>query len=37
MDRGGDLIIGVGSIGQVLGLRLSSVGRHVGVLVRPSR
>ena len=31
-----DLIIGAGSVGQVLGLHLSDAGRHVGVLVRPS-
>jgi hypothetical protein len=31
-----DLIIGAGSVGQVLGLHLSGAGRHVGVLVRPA-
>jgi Ketopantoate reductase PanE/ApbA len=31
-----DLIIGAGSVGQVLGLHLSDAGRHVGVLVRPA-
>jgi hypothetical protein len=31
-----DLIIGAGSVGQVLGLHLSGTGRDVGVLVRPA-
>jgi Ketopantoate reductase PanE/ApbA len=31
-----DLIVGAGSVGQVLGLHLSSAGDHVGVLVRPA-
>jgi hypothetical protein len=32
-----NLIIGTGSIGQVLGLHLSRAGHHVSVLVRPAR
>jgi hypothetical protein len=32
-----DLVIGGGSIGQILGFHLSKAGRQVGVLVRPAR